>query len=920
MRNRKTLPVVAALLLALNLGLQALAQTPAPALPPGVERITSVEGITEYRLPNGMQVLLFPDQTKQTLTVNVTYLVGSRHENYGETGMAHLLEHMLFKGTPKHPAIPKELEQRGASYNASTSFDRTNYYETLPATEDNLRWMLEFEADRMVNSTVLKKDLDSEMTVVRNEFEIGENNPISILQKRVLATAYTWHNYAHLPIGARSDIENVPIERLQAFYHQYYQPDNSTLLIAGKFDAARALALVQESFGAIAKPARVLPKLYTVEPAQDGDRTVLLRRVGDVQAAFVVYHIPDGANPDLAAIKVLTGVLGDPTTGRLHKALVEAKKATVAGGSQFQLHDPGVMFYYAMVNKGDSLDAARDTLLQTVEDFSKNPPTKDEVEHARAALLSAKERTLNDSGRVGAELSEWISQGDWRLFFLDRDRIRKVTPEDVLRVATAYLKTSNRTLGLFYPVAVKPELAEIPSRSDVEAMLKGYKGEAAVAAGEAFDPSPANIESRTTRTVAHSGLKLALLPKKTRGATVSARLALHFGDEKSLMNRGVAGGLAADMLDRGTTKHTRQQLKEELDRLKARVGIAGSATGLTVSLEAPRENLPAVMKLMAEMLRESNFPASEFDQLKQESLAGIEQSRHDPASIAITAFNRHLSPYPKGHVKYVATPDEELAGLKAVTLDDVKKFYADFYGAQAGEMAVVGDFDDKALTAQINELFGNWQNKTPYKRISEPYREIAAVNQTLETPDKANAVFIAGENLNLSDTDPAYPALLLADYLIGSSSLHSRLGDRIRQQEGLSYSVGSQLEADPFDHSGQFTAFAMYAPQNNARLEAAFKDEMAKVIKDGFTADEIKTAKSGWLQSRQVARSSDRALSAMLSSSLYTGRTMMWQTELEQKVEALTPEQILAAVRRYLDPARLTIIKAGDFAKAGQKP
>src|SRR5262245_55100965 len=269
------------------------AAAPAPAPP---EKVTSVEGITEYRLANGLRVLMFPDPTKQTITVNMTYLVGSRHENYGETGMAHLLEHMVFKGSPRHTDIPSELASHGSRPNGSTSWDRTNYFETFSATDENLRWALDLESDRMVNSFVRKSDLDTEMTVVRNEYESGENAPTNVLFKRILAIAFDWHNYSNVPIGARSDIEGVPIERLQAFYKTYYQPDNAVLVVAGKIDEAKTLALVQEYFGPIPKPTRTLPSLHTIEPTQDGERQVILRRVGDIQVAVNAYHVPSGTH------------------------------------------------------------------------------------------------------------------------------------------------------------------------------------------------------------------------------------------------------------------------------------------------------------------------------------------------------------------------------------------------------------------------------------------------------------------------------------------------------------------------------------------------------------------------------------------------------------------------------------------------
>jgi len=901
-----------------------MTSTSAVALPQGVERVTSVEGITEYRLPNGLRVLLFPDQSKPTITVNITYLVGSRNENYGETGMAHLLEHMVFKGTPKHENIPQELTAHGARPNGSTSYDRTNYFETFAATDENLNWALDLEADRMVNSYVAKKALDSEMTVVRNEFESGENEPTSILVERMLSTAYLWHNYGKSTIGARADIENVPIERLQAFYRRNYQPDNAVLLVAGKFDESRTLGLVNKYFTPIPRPSRVMEKTYTAEPTQDGERTVTLRRVGDVQAVGAVYHIPAGSDTDFAAIDVLTQILSDTPSGRLYKALVETKKASAAFGFNFQLREPGVALFAAEVRQDASIDPARDALLQTIEGVITQPPTKEEVDRARTNILKNIDLTLNNSERVGLSLSEWMAMGDWRLFFLHRDRLRKVTPLDVQRVAAAYLKPSNRTLGLFMPTA-KPDRSNIPATPDVAAMLKDYKGDANLAAGEAFDPSPANIESRTIRASSNGstnmpgGLKIALLPKKTRGGTVVASMTLRYGDEKSLMNRSTAAQYAGQMLMRGTTKHTRQQLQDELDRLKARVFVFGGATQAVASIETVRENLPAVLRLVAEILREPVFPANEFETLKQEQLSAIEQQRSEPQSLAGTAFGRHLNPYPKGDVRYVPTLDEQLADIKAVTLDDAKKFYADFYGASEAQLAIVGDFDDKQIAPLATELFGNWKSPRPFARVASVYNDVPALNQKFEAPDKANSFFIAGLNLNVRDDDQDYPALILGNYMLGGGFLNSRLATRIRQKEGLSYGVGSNLSASALDKTGTFTSFAIYAPQNVAKLEAAFKEEIARALKDGFTADEVAAAKSGYLQSRQVNRAQDAGLTRTLASYLFLNRTLAWDADFEKHVADLTPEQIVAAMRKHIDPSKITIIEAGDFAKPTAK-
>jgi len=891
-------------------------QAPAAAqsLPRGVERVTSVEGITEYRLANGLQVLLFPDQSKQTITVNVTYKVGSRHEGYGETGMAHLLEHLVFKGSPRHKNIPQELTEHGSRPNGSTWFDRTNYFETFAATEENLRWALDLESDRMVNSFIAKADLDSEMTVVRNELEAGENNPTNVLLQRVLSTAYLWHNYGKSTIGSRSDLENVPIDRLQAFYRTYYQPDNAVLLVAGKFDEARTLELITQYFGAIPKPTRTLPTVYTAEPTQDGERAVTVRRVGDVQWVLSAYHVPSGADPDFAALDLVVLVLGDTPAGRLHKGLVETKQASQIFGGDFQLYDPGTAYFAAQVRQDQSLDTARDSLIKIVEAIATTPPTTEELERARTNLLTQIELQLNSSDRVGLQLSEWIGMGDWRLLFLHRDRLRKATVEDARRVAATYFKPSNRTVGLFIPTP-QPDRVEIPAKPDLVSMLKDYKGGAVVAAGEAFDPSPKNIESRTGRS-AIAGLKVSLLPKQTRGDTVVANLTLRFGDEKSLMNRSIAGQFAGAMLIRGSAKRTRQQIQDEIDRLKARVNVFGSATNAGAQVETTRENLPAVLRLVAEILRQPSFPADEFEQLRQQRLAGLEQAKSEPQALGQLELQRHLRQYPKGDVRYVSTVEESIADVKAVTLDDAKKFYADFYGASNGELAVVGDFDAAEISKLASELFGSWKSPRPFTRVGDSYRDVASINKSLETPDKANALFVAGINLNVQDTDPDYAALVLGNYMLGGGFLNSRLATRVRQKEGLSYGISSQFQASSLDRSGVFMVSAIYAPQNAARLEAAIKEELTRALADGFTDDEVKAAKAGWLQSNQVTRAQDNSLANRLNTVSYINRTLGWDAELEQIVADLTPAEIKAALVKHISLAKISVVKAGDFAKA----
>lgn len=888
----------------------------APASPP--VRVTTVEGITEYRLANGLRVLLFPDASKAQTTVNMTYLVGSRLEGYGETGMAHLLEHMLFRGSAKHPNTYAEISGHGAEYNGFTDFDRTNFYESFAAADSNLAWAIDLEADRMINSFVAKEGLDKEFSVVRNEYEKDETNVFRTTLKRVLASAYLVHGYKHMPIGSKSDIEHVSIDRLRAFYHTYYQPDDAVLMIAGNFDEKRALALVQEKFGAIPRPARRLESSDVVEPAQDGERSTTVRRAGDVQMLMTYFHIPSGAHPDFPAIDVLSRVMGDGPSSRLYRGLVETKKAAAVMGLDLQQHDPGGLVFLAQLRKQDSMDSAQAAMLSAFEEIATTkPPTVEEVERAKGNMLKDIGMQLNSPKTVGLELSAWEGMGDWRLYFLYRDRLRKVTAQEVQRVAAYYLKPTNRTTGYYIPTA-NLDRTEIAASPSVDSLVKDYKGETAVAAGEVFDPSPANIESRVQRSTLASGLKLALMPKKTRGQTVSAILDLRFGTEQSLTNRMPAATLTARLLARGTTTLSRQQLADTLDKLKAKLTPQQpwSPGGVRFAIETTRPNLPAVLALVAQVLRTPALDAKEFEQLQRDAIAAVEAQRGEPTILGQYAFAHLTSPYPKGHPRYTGMPDEQIADYKKVTLADVKRFHSDFYGASHGELAVVGDFDTGQLRKEAAALFGGWKSRLPFKPVPAVVaQDRPPEKETLETPDKANAFFFAGESFPMRDDDVDYPALTLANYMFGFAQLNNRLATRLRVKDGLSYAAYSVLEVSSSDRFARLVGGAIYAPQNVDKVESAFFDELNKARSDGFAADEIEKAKAAYLQSRKVARGSDVVIASTLASELDVGRTMMFDADLEQKVAALTPAQINDAFRRRVDPAKMTVVKAGDFAK-----
>ncbi|HZU53052.1 MAG TPA: pitrilysin family protein [Holophagaceae bacterium] len=894
-------------------------------------KITSVEGITEYRLANGLRVLLFPDASQPSMTVNITYLVGSRNEIYGETGMAHLLEHLMFKpsknfsGADKaHPNPVTVLNGLGARFNGSTWYDRTNYFTSFPASDANLSLALRLEADRMLNADIAQSDLwndktqKGEMSVVRNEFESGENNPIRVTMQRDQAVAFDWHNYGKDTIGSRSDVEHVNIAHLQAFYHKYYQPDNAVLMVAGKIDEAKVLSQINGLFGRLPKPARVIEKQWTVEPTQDGERSVTIRRVGGVPVLVAGYHVSATSDADAAALEVVDRMLTAAPSGRLYKALVESKLATQVGSNSVSTLDPTFYQLLAILPKDGDMAKAQDAMLSALEDLKAHPFTQEELDRSKAEIAKYYDLTSTKTDQLAIALSEAMAAGDWRLYFLNRDRGQALTLAQAQAFAEHYLKASNRTLGEYIPTE-KPERAEIPAVGDIAKLVDGYKGRAPEAKGEAFDASPANMDARTIRFTAPNGLKGALLSKKTKGGSVSASFTLHLGTGQSLMGQGAAPGLAAQMLLRGTKDLSRQQIQDQLDKLKASVGITGDAESVRVNILTIRESLPATLKLVADALQHPAFPADEAQKLVDEHVSGIQQQESEPTFLAVNAIRRATDPYPAGHPRHTDTPAEDIAQLKAATVEQMKAFHDAFYGAQAADFAAVGDFDTEATKALVTQLFGSWTAQKPYERIPNLMKGGKGLEQTIETPDKANAFFIAAEPMAIQDKDEDYPAMLMANYILGGGALKNRLADRIRQKEGISYGVGSQFQADAWDKIGAWSAYAIYAPQNADRLLTAFQEELARALKDGFTSDELDFAKHAWLQGQAVSRTQDGGVARDLAAFLPLGRTFAFDADLEKKVGALTLDQVNAALRKYLDPSKLAIVKAGDFAKSAKK-
>lgn len=889
----------------------------------GRQEIRSVEGITEYALPNGLTVLLQPDASKPTTSVNITYRVGSRHEAYGESGAAHLLEHLLFKAS-ETVADPKlEMTRRGARWNGTTWYDRTNYFAQFAHDPETLDWMLGWLAESMTKAKVAKQDLTTEMTVVRNEMERAENNPGRVLGERMRSVAYQWHAYGRDVLGARSDIENMPIERLQAFYRKHYRPDNAVLLVGGKFDAAAVLKRVEQTFGSIARPVTPIEPTWTQEPAQDGERQVLLRRAGGASSVAVLYHAMPGSTPEFAALRVLAQVLRSDR-GPLDTALVEPGLAATKWAYVLPANEPGFLMAGAGLKDG-APEQAETTALQVAEKLAQTLAglqlTQAQVDSARTQVLQGLQASLREPEAVSLAISESVALGDWRLLFAQRDWVAAVTLADVQRVARTWLVPANRTTGIYLASSTVPQRAPLPTRVDVAQLLANFTGQMAAAPIEDFELTAANIESRLVKsrlTVGgQPGLQLVVLPRQTKGERVTGTLRLRWGTAETVAGSAVLAGFAGSLLVHGTTAQSAEQIKQTLLALDATVGFSTSAGGLSANFELPAKNTAAFMRLLAELLTQATLPDAEFERQRTAALANFQSTKADTAAVAGNALQQVFSNYPEADPRASLSFAQREALLRSATALQVRAFYKRFASAAIGEMALIGPVQPAQVQAQLQQLMGSWTSSEPRKPWVYAYpASLPSTWQSVQVPDKANANYTARIPLDMNDDAPDYPALVTGIQLLGGRA-GTALWKRVREDEGLSYGVNSSLFAPTGSvEGGQAAAInitASFAPQNRDKLREVIRDEMTQRAAKGFSSLEVGFARRAILSNLTGSLAQPSDLAGRLANNLRYGRDMGRFTYFKEAYEKLDADAVNAALRKYLDVNRMVEVAAGTF-------
>ncbi|WP_434980096.1 M16 family metallopeptidase [Daejeonia sp. YH14] len=879
--------------------------------------VTSIEGIKEYRLTNGLQVLLIPDPSQSNMVVNIVYHVGSRDEGYGEKGMAHLLEHMLFKSTKNMGDIKKQLSDKGGAANGTTYYDRTNYYEVFPSNDENLKWSLQMEADRMINATILQSDLDKEFSVVRNEFEIGENDPSSVLMEKVFSTAYMWHNYGNSTIGSKEDIERVKAPTLRKFYEKYYQPDNATLIIAGKFDENNALKYVGQYFSAISKPARTLGGTYTVEPAQDGEKMVEVKRTGESQIISAAYHTASYADKDYAALDALNEILTADPSGYLYKNLVETQKVSSIWAYSPTVRDPGLMYVNFDVSKDKNLDETLNTVKSELDKIPTFNYTEEDLKRAKAKLLKQIDNIKNNTVNYAISLTEIIGAGDYKLGFLYRDNVENLKLADIKAAAQKYFRSNNRTIGVFRPSSEEIRVFPTEFRDEqIATLTKDYKGKAPEKEPAPFEASIANLKKNLTEGTLTNGMKYGLINKELKGEKVQGTFRFMVGNEKDLLGKSAVGDLTASLLLAGTKNRTKEQIRDQLDEMKSSVYFYSYGQYFYVQLVTYKQYYPKVMDIIQDILANSVFPQNELDKTVIENNTYLESQLKDPNAIASLELTRMTSPYPKTSIFYTPSVQEQIDANKKVTREQILGYYTSLLGASNGFGTLIGNLDTKTAAEALEKTFGKFTAKSKYTEVKPTFFATAKEDRNLLTPDKENAVALGKLSFRMQQSSPDYPALVMANEILGSGGfLSARLPMRLREKEGISYGVGSYISVPITNDVASWNYYAYLNPTKRDAVEKAVKEEIAKALKDGFTQEELDANKKSYMNTRTTSLGMDNTLINLVNTQLQYNVPLEWYDELNTKIQALKLPEVNAALKKYINPDDLTSVYAGDFNK-----
>ena len=891
--------------------------------------VKTEKNIEEYKLENGFRVILAPNDKENKVYVNTIYLTGSLNDPRGKSGLAHLLEHLAFKGTQdvKGEEFQRRLDQYTLMNNASTDYYATQYLNIVRPEKKALDEILYLEAERMDKLVLQEKFVPSEIEIVKREREVRMDQPFAVLMDQVWKAAYGNQYLGRLPIGDLPELKSIKMNELNQFYRTWYAPNNAIMVISGKFDQAEVLNKIDQFFSPI--PARAIPasvQVPTLDSSKIEQRQFTVQKGSDL-AKFHIYM--NGKNTQLQPVLALAPALYTmQPSGILYKNMVQTGISTAVQSTTWLDQDFNLVFMGAIYAPNHDAKKVDQRLTDDVE----NSPafTETELQRVKNITQNTADTIANNAIALGSRLSDYAvsSQGQWDQYFKDLQAVQDLKLADVNLTLKQFLASSHRISGDILPTPEDQKKAMTLQAEDQPKILdqqneqaeplkdtRVYQQEVAQFVTQSAQELQKN-EQKIQRGELKNGIRYALFPTSTRDDKTYATIRLDFGNEKSLFGKGVTLDLTSYLMLRGSKKHSLQEITDRAIAASGGATVSSNGNGLTILIQAKKDKFDDFFNFIVDVMKQPKFTQSEFDLAKNQSLSALNRPYTEPAVVASMTLSRLLEKYQAGDIRYHFEPAFAKQQLTEVTQPQVKQFYDQFFITDHAQIAVTGDFDAKKMQKTLQKAFGSWKTTQAYQKIITPYVRYSAQKVHALSEQREFGSYQSVLTLPVGAYHPDAPALMVLSHILGNSQLSSRLAQELREKNALVYGFGSNLDLDADVDSGALNITANYTSGRADQVSQSVHKVLTELLQNGVTEQEVAAAKADMMKKRVTALEDERNIHGMLTGQLERNKTLLDRAQRDQEIAKLTKADVDAVIKKYIQLDHFVEVMADQYGQA----
>ena len=891
--------------------------------------VKTEQNVEEYRLDNGLRIILAPNDKENKIFMNTVYLTGSLNDPKGKGGLAHLLEHLAFKGTKnvKGDEFQRRLDQYTLMTNASTDYYSTKYTNVIRPEKTALSEVIFLEAERMDQLVLQEKYVPTEIDIVKREREIRLDQPFSVLMDQVFKSAYGNQYLGRLPIGDLNELQSINMQELNQFYRSWYAPNNAFMVISGKFDKAEVLKQIDSHFSPIQSrsvPAQV--KVPALKPEQIQQREFTVQKGSDLAKFNIYLNGPDE--------KIKTALAVSPTlytlqpSGHLYQSMVESGKSTMVQSSTWLDKDFNLVFMGAIYAPNHQPKTVEQSLIQGVE--QSQPFTDAELNRVKNLTRNQADNIKNSATALGSRLSDYAVaySGDWSQYFKDLNAIENLNVSQVNQVYKGFLKPEYRISGNILPTPEDQKKAqevtqtEVPKKTldqqvEIEEPLKDvsvYQAEVKQYVAQSKQYLSAK-DKQIQRGKLKNGIKYALFPTNIRDDKVYATISLDFGTAQSLMNKGEILDLTAYLMLRSSESQSLQQIADKIIEVGGSATASPSSNGLNIQISAKKEKFAEFFQYVVDVLKNPAFEQSQFDLIKGQTLSSLDRPYTEPDTVSSLTMARTIEVYQPGDIRFHFEPELATRQFKAATREQVVALYQQFFKTHHAHIAVTGEFQPKSIQKMLKNSFADWKAAQPYERLKSEYRSYPAQKIHALSEQREFGSYQALLTFPVGADHADVPALQVFRHILGDSQLSSRLAQELREKNALVYGFSAHVQFNEWADSGALALGANYTAGKSAQVSQTVHQVLNELLTRGVTEQEVEAAKASILKKRVNALEDDRRIHSMLVPQLEKDRKLIYREKRDQAIAQLTKADIDAVIKKYIKLDQLVEVMADQYGK-----